>query len=295
MLYLKEKNENQTCEVYFYLGKILPQKLLTEIERIGITRFDFPSSLSEITLRASGMSSLVIAGENIPLFTRLNENDISKVFESVTESSVYAHKNDILSGFITLPHGIRVGICAALSNNGAAISRVCSMVFRIPIGKCGFADELFDVWMANSSRGMLIYSLPGAGKTSALRAICGIISRRLLKKVVIVDERCEFSASDYFDATVDILSGYPKAVGIEMALRTLSAELIVVDEIGSSDEAESLLRVGRGGVPIIASAHAGSYGELVRKCGISRLVEEEYFSSFVRLFRNGSSFGYEVS
>jgi stage III sporulation protein AA len=143
--------------------------------------------------------------------------------------------------------------------------------------------------------GMLLYSLPGAGKTSALRALCGEISRRALKKVVIVDERCEFIASDYSDATVDILQGYTKARGLEIALRTLSPDVIVVDEIGSFDEAESLLKVGRGGVPIIASAHAESYAELACKAGISSLSEEGYFSSFVHLFRKGGKFGYEIN
>ena len=38
----------------------------------------------------------------------------------------------------------------------------------------------------------------------------------------------------------DVLTGYPKSEGIEMAIRTLSPEMIVCDEISKSSEVAAM-------------------------------------------------------
>ena len=93
---------------------------------------------------------------------------------------------------------------------------------------------------------------------------------------------------------MDILSGYSKARGIEIAQRTLAAEIIAVDEIASSDECEAILAVGFGGVSMLATAHAGSRAELFSKKSIAPLINAGVFSCFVRLFREGAGFFAEV-
>ena len=105
-------------------------------------------------------------------------------------------------------------------------------------------------------------------------------------RVVIVDERREFFWDMYRDALVDILPGYKKAKGIEIAERCMSAEVIIVDEIGSREEAEAIESVGFGGVPIIASAHAGSLEQLLSKKHILSLVRSGYFKIFAGLYKD---------
>jgi stage III sporulation protein AA len=151
------------------------------------------------------------------------------------------------------------------------------------------ADDIYRAFMETRG-GVIIYSLPGEGKTSALRALAGMISREGRMRVAVVDERREFIIEDYRDTTVDILTGYSKAVGLEIALRTLSPEVVLIDEIGSLAEAEALIRVGRGGLPIIATSHAASREELVRKASIAPLFERGYFSTLVRLYKEGAAF-----
>ena len=143
-------------------------------------------------------------------------------------------------------------------------------------------------------RGMLLFSPPAAGKTTALLHLAKRISESEEKRVVIVDERGEFSPEDLSDTTVDIIRGYPKPKGIEIALRTLGAEVIVTDEIGTADEARLIEFCGRGGVPFIASAHAASLDELYSKKSIASLINCGFFSSLVRLYKSGSKFDFEV-
>ncbi len=273
---------------------IIPKHLAREIERIGTFRRDFPDRVCEIRIRCFGRSSISVSGENIPLFSDVTPNEMSELFDRVIGGSLYAHTKDLREGFVSLDFGVRVGVCGTLGDVGSLPKSIGGLVFRIPSGRCSCEDELFEAYNRPGTLGMLIYSLPGAGKTSALRALAGRISRELIKKVVVVDERREFIGSDYKDAMVDILCGYSKPRGVEIALRTLGAEVIMVDEIGNAEEGESLLRVGRGGVPIIATTHAASYGEVTSKEGIAPLIREGYFNRFVRLYKEDGRFSYEI-
>ena len=80
--------------------------------------------------------------------------------------------------------------------------------------------------------------------------------------MVVLDERFELSA-DGFDlgACTDILQGYPKREGLSHAVRCLSPEYIVCDELGENDFS-AIRAASFSGVALIASIHAGSVHEL---------------------------------
>ena len=80
--------------------------------------------------------------------------------------------------------------------------------------------------------------------------------------MVVLDERFELSA-DGFDlgACTDILQGYPKHEGLSHAVRCLSPEYIVCDELGEND-LSAIRAASFSGVALIASIHAGSVHEL---------------------------------
>lgn len=273
---------------------LLPAGISREINRIGLVRRDFPSGLSEIRIRGRARSSIVLSGRNIPLFTRVSYSEIASVYDKILSGSLYAHTGNLKAGFVSIFSGVRVGICASVSDSGDLPSEIHGLVFRIPIAASEATDDLYAAWREGRG-GLLIYSLPGEGKTSALRGLVGRLSADSGLRVAVIDERREFIPEDYSDSTVDILSGYTKERGLEIALRTLSPEVIVIDEIGSFGETESLLRVGRGGVPIIASSHAGSFEEVIRKASIAPLAAEGYFKVYARLYRVGGRFMRDIS
>ena len=86
-----------------------------------------------------------------------------------------------------------------------------------------------------------------------------------------------------------------RGLGIEIATRTLSSEVIVCDEIGDYVEAMALVSSHNCGVPLIASAHAGSVEELLRRTGIMLLHEADLFGAYVGIKRDGNGgFLYDV-
>ena len=137
---------------------------------------------------------------------------------------------------------------------------------------------------------MLIYSPPGVGKTTALRALAATLGRgKSPLNICVVDERCEFDPENYTAHTVDILRGYKRREGIEIATRTLSPDLIMMDEIGA-DDGENILSVVRCGVPIIATAHGGSRDEILARPSLSGLISCGAFSVLVGIYRRGREY-----
>ncbi len=284
------EKRNTVDAILTRLENLISPSAYAEIERIGASRADFPTGLSELRLRRFGRSSMVICGENILLSYRPSESDIARLIDKLTSGSLYAHSSQLREGFISVGDGIRVGIYGDGNGDGNPAVSISGIVIRLPLGECDCLEGIFAQWQSYCKHGMLIYSLPGGGKTTALRALAGKISRECGMRVAVIDERREFIKEDYLDSTVDILCGSSKSKGIEMAIRALSPELIIVDEIGTEEECEALLGVGRGGVPIIATAHAGSIGELREKRSVAPLIREGYFDRFVGLYRDGRVF-----
>jgi stage III sporulation protein AA len=111
--------------------------------------------------------------------------------------------------------------------------------------------------------------------------------------VVIVDERCEFISSDYERCEVDILRGYHRDEGVAIAIRTMSPEVLIIDELGEED-APRLFSAVRCGIPVLASAHAASLSELMARRGLSDMIGGGVFGVFVGIARSGDGYSLTV-
>jgi stage III sporulation protein AA len=107
-----------------------------------------------------------------------------------------------------------------------------------------------------------------------------------------VDERGELAAMHGgipgFDVGLhtDVLDGFPRAKGLVTALRVLTPEALVCDEISTEADAEAVLQVTGCGVPLLASAHGGTPEEVRRRPLLRNLLQQGAFAYVAFLSRD---------
>ncbi len=236
------------------------------------------SSIVEIRLRAGRPAVLVDIFREMQVCSGvLTAEDIGECFTEICQYSVHSFQSDIAEGFITLDGGHRVGICGTAVKNGGKIEflkNISGLNIRIAHEVVGCSDELFKRVFSGEPRSLLIGGKPLCGKTTVLRDLARKLGEK--RRVTIIDSRNEISASvggtPSLDVglNTDVLCGCGKSEGIMLALRSMSPEVIICDEIADDEKAvEEALFCG---VKVIASAHGGSFAELTSRPHIGRLV-----------------------
>jgi stage III sporulation protein AA len=275
----------------------LPGELRERVLEIAESEKNLGEGINEIRIRAHGASAVFIGGRNISLGVRLGESDVKEIVTKVMGGATFAHRDDVCRGFLTLEGGVRVGVAGHAKYDGfnmVGVSDISSLVFRIPTSECSFARSLYADWLIIGG-GMLICSRAGEGKTTVIRALARLIgSGERPKRVVAVDERCELDESEYRDAHVDILRGYRRALGVDIAIRTLSCEVLIVDEISSREDSSAMLAALGAGVTVIATAHAQSLGDALKRDCVRELVDGGLFSSVCIVSRKGEDYSYRI-
>ncbi len=268
---------------------VLPERVEKEIIQLCRGRRGGLSEIREIRLRAGGRASLRLGTELLPLFCSVTAEEISNTVGSICGGAVYAHRDKISEGYIPFADGIRVGVVGSAryeDRSFVGVEDISSLVFRIPGRECDIGDELASAFYYATS-GLLIYSPPGGGKTTALRSLARILgSGKSPLRVCVVDEREEFYDEDYLGCEVDILKGYKRQKGLEIAIRTMSPDVVMIDEIGSDDSA-AIKDTLRCGIPIVATAHARTFGELMSKASLRPLFEISAFDVFAGISEQG--------
>ena len=180
----------------------------------------------------------------------VSQKELADSFLSLCRYSVFSKQSSIKNGFITVAGGHRAGLCGtAIVQEGGEISGIrdiSSINLRIAREVTGSAQALLQAF-ADQPGGMLLVGPPASGKTTLLRDMARQLSlgdeklRLQARKVAVVDERGELAgtfggAAQNNLGLCDILDGYPKGIGIEQAVRSLSPDVIVCDEVGNMQE-----------------------------------------------------------
>lgn len=217
-------------------------------------------------------------------------NDVMECFNASCGYSVYSHLSEIKEGFITISGGHRVGISGTAvvsSGNIHNIRDVSTVSVRLSRQIRGCAENITKDFV-KSKGGLLLCGSPCSGKTTMLRDMTRLLSTEYAGRVSLIDTRGEL-ASCYNGVPQndvglsDVLDLYPRAQGIEQAVRCLSPEYIICDEIGSAMDAKALLQGVNCSVRFIATMHASDLDELKNRRNFAEIVSTNAFEKVVFL------------
>ena len=254
--------------------------------RQAIDRLPDAGAMEELRLRCGQPPACRIAGKEraLPL-APVTPELLRGMLEQATQRSAYAMQEMTRCGFVTLPGGHRLGICGtAVVQNGTitALREPSSLNLRIARQPDGIADRLRDALWARP-QSVLLCGAPGSGKTTLLRDLIRQLSDRFGWRICVVDERLELAACASgvpqfrLGAHTDVLSGAPKAAGIELLLRTMNPEWIAVDEITAEADIAAIRRASYCGVRFLATAHAADRRELESRPLYRALLQDGFF------------------
>ncbi len=275
--------------------KYLPKKVSLAVEGFLYSIRGQTGYVSELRLRADAPISVSFGGRNVTKFGGehiiCTEAEVAETLQKLCEDSVHTFSETLKEGYVILENGYRIGVCGRAGMAGDAVRSVygiTSLSIRIPHPISGVSAALLPYLSADGTlQSALMYSVPNVGKTTLIRDIAATLSSGVrAHRVALVDTRGEIYMKSMFSSSIaDVLRGYPKAKGIEIATRTLSPEVIFCDEIGSAEEAEAILSAQNSGVPLIATAHADSIETLLKRPHIRRLYDADIFRYYIGLSR----------
>lgn len=247
-----------------------------DIKKSVLSQLNDNSMLCGVCMRQGGLLSLILGNKNVICDARVTKSCIDSTLDKLCKGSLYAYEEEIRNGVITTEHGIRVGVCgSAIVSDGIVkgVRDITSLSFRIPHRISGSADFLYPYVRNQSS--ILIYSRPALGKTTILRELIPYIGKKY--RVSVIDTRHELAVF-LSSGMCDIYSGYPRYAGIVSAVKTMSPEYIVCDEISTERDADAIMLAHSAGVAVIATAHADTVEQLKKNTAIKALLDSSVFN-----------------
>ena len=86
----------------------------------------------------------------------------------------------------------------------------------------------------------------------------------------------------------DVLDGCAKHMGMQMMLRSMTPEILAVDEIGSRTDKEAIDAVMNCGCCLLATAHGASMEKMQMRPALRQMAEEKIFERYVILSRKNT-------
>ena len=300
-------NAERFCQAVRVLSPRLSELflLLSEDERKSVREIRLRKGNPVVAVTENGIRFLHESGRLTGIFSsfavRTGDREIDEIFHRVCSYSVYACKDSVNRGYVTVEGGHRVGVAGtAVTENGriTAVRDVNCINLRIAREIRGAADEIFRRCYSEGFCGLIVAGPPSSGKTTVLRDLARQLSgedRGFLAKVFVCDERGEIGAvhngkvQNDLGINCDVLTSYPKNEGILIGLRSFSPDIIICDEIATDDEAAAVESGLCSGVHFALSVHAMNKRDLCSKPIVRRLLDSGCFGNVVLL--SGSNVG----
>ena len=259
------------------------------------------NELQEIRIRVDKPIILKLREKDLILQYNILQTEILQIVERLCENSIYAYKNQICEGFITIKGGHRVGLtgsCVIENGKITNIKYISSLNIRIAreVKNCStrILREIIDI-ENKTIYNSIIVAPPGRGKTTILRDIIRRLSDGIEeinfrgKTCGVVDERGEIAAmykgapQNDVGIRTDIIENVSKNKGVHMLIRTMAPEIIACDDIGSKEDVEAIHYALYSGVKGIFTMHGKNVEDIKNNKQIYELIENREIQKIIFL------------
>lgn len=281
------------------LYKYFPTNIYNLLKVSTVQNPQIQNELQEIRIRCNRPIILKLRNSEALVEYEINQNEILQTVERLCNNSIYAYKNQMCEGFITIKGGHRIGITGtAVIENGKIINikYISSLNLRIAreIINCSnsILGQVIDK-RNNTINNTLIVSPPGKGKTTILRDLIRNISNGVPelnfrgKTCGVVDERGEIAAmyqgvpQNNIGIRTDVIENISKAKGMKMLIRSMAPEVIACDEIGSKEDIEAIKEAMISGVKGIFTIHGKNFEDLKSNKYIKELIDNKQIEKII--------------
>lgn len=281
--------------------RYFPNQVYTLLKNTFLQNVNLQQDLQEIRIRVGRAILLKTRQADVIIDYKISTGEILQIVEKLCENSIYAYKNQICNGFLTIKGGHRIGITGTAVSEGEKILNIkyiTSLNVRIAREVIGCSKEILKEIIDlenNTIYNTLIVSPPGKGKTTMLRDIIRNISNGIGKinfkgmTCGVVDERGEIAAmykgipQNDIGMRTDIIENISKAKGMKILIRSMAPEVLACDEIGSKEDVQAIGEALISGVKGIFTMHGKNLEDIKRNSAIHTLIENKQIEKVIFL------------
>lgn len=209
------------------------------------------------------------------------------------DNAVYAVNDQLKQGFVTLPKGVRVGVCGEVvyeDGKVVTIKNFQSANIRIPHHIRGCSLLALNYMLDNEFLNTLVISPAGAGKTTFIRDVVEqLTNQNYCYNILIADERNEIASVNNGVAEIplgnfaDIYSNCSKEFAFKQGLRSMKPDIFVTDEIDIDKDLQSIIDANNSGVKVLATIHSNNIAQLKQKRGFEQIINNKVFDRYIVL------------
>ena len=163
---------------------------------------------------------------------------------------------------------------SAIRNRGGRVVGITCRVGRAVFGTIKIIEDL-----AYGGKNILLLGRPGVGKTTMLREVARVLADEARKRVIIVDTSNEIAGDGDIPHPA---IGHARRMQVPTpteqhgvmieAVENHMPQVIIIDEMGTTQEASAARTIAERGVQLVATAHGNTLDNLIMNPTLSDLV-----------------------